>query len=109
MAIDHVSQVYIKPDHIIFDLVPPAFSAFIERCYQQLGCPSVGRISVWAIYCDLVGLIRQCEGISLVLMAMEEHNVPDDELPLMPGLQDLHEMDGYMGGVAYGLGLRKSP
>lgn len=108
MAIDHVSQLYIKPDHVVFDLVPPAFGAFIERCYQQLGCPSVSRISAWAIYCGLVDLIRQCEGISMVLDAIEGYNIPDDELPLIPGLH-LHEIDGYMGGVAYGLGLRKSP
>lgn len=109
MAIDHVSQLYIKPDHVVFNLVPLAFGAFIERCYQELGCPSVGCISAWAIYGDLMHLIRQCEGIPMVLNAIEGHNIPDDELPLMPGLQDLHEIDGYMGGVAYGLGLRKSP
>jgi len=40
---------------------------------------------------------------------IEEHNVPDDELLLMPGLCNLHEADGYMGSVAYGLGLHKCP
>ena len=42
-------------------------------------------------------------------MTIEEHNVQDDELPLVPGLHDLHEVDGYIGSVAYGLGLRKFP
>lgn len=109
-AIDHVRQLYIKHDHIVFDLVPPAFSTFIEQCYNQLGRPSVNRKSAWIVYGALLDLVRQCDGIPDVLIATEEHNVSeDDELPLMLGLRDLHEADGYMGGVAYGLGLRKFP
>jgi len=108
-AIDHVHQLYIKRDHIVFDLVPPAFSTYLEQCYHQLGRPSVGRQSAWTIYRALLDLVRQCNGIPRVLMAMEEYNIPDDELLLVPGLRDLHEVDGYMGGVAYGLGLRKFP
>ena len=109
MAIDHVCQLYIKHDHIVFNLVPPALTAFLEQCYHQLGHPSIGRKSAWMVYRALLGLVRQCDGIPRVLITMEEHNVPDDELPLVPGLRDLHEADGYMGGVAYGLGLRKCP
>lgn len=106
-AIDHVRQLYIKSDHIVFDLIPPSLNTFIERCYHQLGCPTVGRSSAWPIYCDILGLVRQCEGIPAILMGMSDHNVADDELHLLPGLQDLHETDGYMGGIAYGMGLRK--
>lgn len=31
------------------------------------------------------------------------------ELELIPGLQDLYEVDGYMGGLVNGLGLHKCP
>ena len=109
MTINHVRQLYIKHDHIVFDLVPPALTTFLEQCYHQLGRPSVGRKSAWMVYRALLDLVRQCDGIPRVLMTIEEHNVQDDELPLVPGLRDLHEADGYMGGVAYGLGLRKFP
>ena len=109
MTINHVRQLYIKRDHIVFDLVPPALTTFLEQCYHQLGRPSVGRKSAWMVYRALLDLVRQCDGIPRVLMTIEEHNVQDDELPLVPGLRDLHEADGYMGGVAYGLGLRKFP
>ena len=109
MTIKHVCQLYIKRDHIVFNLVPPALTTFLEQCYHQLGCPSVGHKSAWMVYCALLDLVRQCDGIPRVLMTIEEHNVQDDELLLVPGLRDLHEADGYMGGVAYGMGLRKFP
>ena len=63
---------------------------------------------VWIIYCNLLDLVRQCEGIPAILtgIEMEEHKTVD-ELQLLPGLQDLHETEGYMGGLANSLGLRK--
>ena len=63
---------------------------------------------VWIIYCNLLDLVRQCEGIPAILIGieMEEHKTLD-ELQLLPGLQDLHETEGYMGGLANGLGLHK--
>ena len=107
-AIDHIRQLYIDPKHIIFDLIPPTLNAFLDRCYHQLGCPPVGRSTVWIIYCNLLNLVRQCEGIPAVLTAIEtEEHETVDELQLLPGLQDLHETEGYMGGLANGLGLRK--
>ena len=107
-TIDHVRQLYINAKHIVFDLVPPSFNTYIEMCYQQLGCPPVGRSSAWCVYCDLLALMRQCEGIAALLTAIDDQNVVnDEELQLLPGLRDLHETDGYMGGLANGLGLGK--
>ena len=108
-AIDHVRQLYIDPKHAVFDLVPPNLSTFIDRCYHQLGCPSVGRRTAWIVYCNLLNLVRLCEAIPAVLEAInpvEEHETVG-ELQLLPGLQDLHETEEYMGGIANGLGLRK--
>ena len=106
-AIDEVRQLYINPNHVIFNLVPPTFNAFLERCYDQLHHPTIGRSTVWTVYCDLLSLVCQCEGIPAVVTAIEGHDIADEELHLLPGLWDLHEMEGYMGGVANGLGLCK--
>ncbi|KIM55944.1 hypothetical protein SCLCIDRAFT_29984 [Scleroderma citrinum Foug A] len=77
-AIDHIRQVYIDPKHVIFDLIPPTLSTFLYRCYHQLGCPS-------------------CKGIPAILTGIEtEEHETVDELQLLPGLQDLHETEGYM-------------
>ncbi|KIM50423.1 hypothetical protein SCLCIDRAFT_85256, partial [Scleroderma citrinum Foug A] len=105
-AIDHVRQLYIDPKHVVFNLVLPTLNIFLDRCYHQLGSPSVGRSTVWVIYCNLLNLVQQCECVPAVLMAIgtEQHDT-EDELILLPGLQDLHETEGYMGGVANGLGL----
>ena len=108
-AIYHIRQLYINPKHVVFDLIPLTLNKFLVRCYHQLGCPSVRRSTVWIIYCNLLNLVRQCEGIPAVLTAIVETEGHEavDELQLLPGLQDLHETEGYMGGVANGLGLRK--
>jgi len=86
----------------------PSFNTYIEMCYRQLGCPPVGCSSAWGVYCDLLALMWQCEGIAALLTAIDDQNiVNDEELQLLPGLQDLHETDGYMGSLANGLGLGK--
>jgi len=107
-AIDHIRQLYIDPKHVVFDLIPHTLSTFLDLCYHQLGCPSVGHSTVWIVYCNLLNLVRQCEGIPAVLTAIETEECKTvDELQLLLGLQDLYETEGYMGGVANGLGLHK--
>ncbi|KIO02888.1 hypothetical protein M404DRAFT_47696, partial [Pisolithus tinctorius Marx 270] len=59
VAIKHVWKLYITPTHLVFDLVPPAFSIHIESFYVDMGCPSVTCQNVWAIYCEMCGLIQQ--------------------------------------------------
>ncbi|KAI6005574.1 hypothetical protein EDD15DRAFT_2384304 [Pisolithus albus] len=85
-AIDYIEQLYITQNHVVFDLVPASLNNLINSCYDQLGCPPVGRSSVWTVY--------------------YENMAPDTEVDLLPGLHDLHETDGYLGGVANGLGLQ---
>ncbi|KAI6038016.1 hypothetical protein EDC04DRAFT_2868507 [Pisolithus marmoratus] len=58
-TIKHIQKLYIKPTHTVFDLVPPAFSAFMEECYVHMGCPSVTCQNVWAIYHGLCSMIWQ--------------------------------------------------
>ena len=45
-AINHVHELYINPTHPVFDLLPPTLSAFIDQCYNQMGHPSVERMSI---------------------------------------------------------------
>ncbi|KIO08751.1 hypothetical protein M404DRAFT_100505, partial [Pisolithus tinctorius Marx 270] len=59
VAIEHVWKLYITPTHLVFDLVPPAFSIHIESFYVDMGCPLVTCQNVWAIYRELCGLIWQ--------------------------------------------------
>ena len=107
-TIHQVRQLYINAEYTVFDLVPPSFNTYIEMCYHQLGCLPVGRSSAWAVYCDLLALMWQCEGVATVLTTIDGHDVVNnEELQLLPGLHDLHETDGYMGGLANGLGFRK--
>lgn len=107
-AIEQVRQLYIDMNHMVFDLVPPSLNSFIEECYLQLGHPPVGWVSAWTVYCSLLDLMQCCEGVPTVLTAAEDYTtVDEEELDLLPGLHDLHETEGYMGGVVNGLGLRK--
>ncbi|KAI6097993.1 hypothetical protein EV401DRAFT_2247148 [Pisolithus croceorrhizus] len=111
-AIEHVRKLYIKPTHTVFDLVPPAFGAFIEEFYVHMGHPSVTRQNVWTIYCGLCNMIRQHADALTVLkspsLAPTSDNYDNDEFPLYEGRDLLfNETEGnyYMGGLRGGLGL----
>ncbi|KAG1786733.1 uncharacterized protein HD556DRAFT_1449391 [Suillus plorans] len=88
-GIDHVHQVYVKPDHPVFDLVPQALNQFIQHCYDDLGQPPLTRQS---------------------LPPMVDDNTNEDPLPLLKNQRDLlcaNDAD-YMGGVHGGLSLDTS-
>jgi len=113
-AIEHVRKLYIDPTHAVFNLVPPAFNAFLEECYTSLQRPPVGRATAWTVYLDMLDLIRHREEAQALLQVVSEIGISvheDEALPLLDGLQDLpfDATDGnyYMGGVGGGLGLRK--
>ncbi|KAF8424001.1 hypothetical protein L210DRAFT_3422234 [Boletus edulis BED1] len=106
-ALDHVHHLYINDNHPVFDLVPPNLSCFIASCYDELGRPVVERGSIWSIYCALLDLVRLRNGLHPILVAIGDQPENDEELSLIPGLEDLHEVEGYLGGVGNGLGLRE--
>jgi len=109
-AIDNVRQLYINHNHPVFDLVPASLGNFIEFCYDNLGRPPIHRSSMWTIYSQLLGLLQQSQGMPAVLVGLDNGVAPagdNEDLPLIEGLQNLHEKEGYFGGVANGLGLRK--
>ncbi|KAL4064830.1 hypothetical protein V8B97DRAFT_2025932 [Scleroderma yunnanense] len=115
---DNTLHLYVLP-HGILELIytcPQDYGALDFKvmvspiAIHQLGCPSVGHLSAWTVYCDFLALVWQCKSIAAVLTAMDDCDVADDEkLQLLPGLQDLHEIDGYMGSLANGLGLSMYP
>ncbi|KAG1875957.1 hypothetical protein C8R48DRAFT_591755 [Suillus tomentosus] len=110
-AIDHVRNIYVKPDHPVFDLVPQPLNDFIGRCYDDLGRPPVTRQSVWTIYLDLFHSIRHFEQLPAAIRSLTDATDLDEgTLPLLNNQRDLffHEdTDGtyYMGGVHGGQGL----
>jgi hypothetical protein len=106
--IHHIHQVYINPDHQVFNLISLQLAIFIEQCYNNLGCPAVEQTTIWGIYLNLLKLLQQCADLLPVLVAMDPDTEQDNDMPLLAGLQDLPESDYYMGGVGNGTGLRKS-
>ncbi|KIM52096.1 hypothetical protein SCLCIDRAFT_39647, partial [Scleroderma citrinum Foug A] len=57
-AMTHVRQLYIDPDHVVFDLVPGPLNAHLKECYNELGRPAVTRQTVWAVYLDLLHVVQ---------------------------------------------------
>ncbi|KAI6021641.1 hypothetical protein BKA83DRAFT_4055186 [Pisolithus microcarpus] len=107
-AIEQVQQLYIVPNHAVFDLVPPSLNVYMEACYLQLGHPSVTHASTWTIYRAILDMMWQCENVPAILSTTEDHvSVDVKEFDLLLGLRNLHETEGYMGGVANGLGLHE--
>ncbi|KAG1844804.1 hypothetical protein DFJ58DRAFT_731076 [Suillus subalutaceus] len=103
-ALYHVCNLYIDRSHVVFDLVPQSFEKLIQRCYEELGRPSVTRQSAWDVYLHLLDMLQVDEEIPSTIEDVEE------DLPLLENHQDLpyHEEDNgayYMGGVGGGLGL----
>ena len=107
-AIDDIRQIYINSDHVIFDLVPPALGAVIDECYTRIGSPPVTWDSVWMVYSTLLHTLQLHNHVQTVLSNVNEPLEEDNEIQLLPGLQELEENnEGYMGGVANGLGFRE--
>ncbi|KIK76034.1 hypothetical protein PAXRUDRAFT_171052, partial [Paxillus rubicundulus Ve08.2h10] len=102
----HVCQFYIKPDHIVFNLLPAPLLAPIKECYTPLSSPVVCRRLIQTIYLQLLKLLQQCTEIAPILMVIDA-NAVEEVLPLMGGLADLMENDYYMGGVGNGQGLHR--
>ena len=57
-ATTHVHQLYIDPDHVVFDLVPGPLNTHLKECYNELGHPAVTHQTVWAVYLDLLHIVQ---------------------------------------------------
>ncbi|KAG0691847.1 hypothetical protein DFH29DRAFT_1074198 [Suillus ampliporus] len=102
-ALDHVRNLYIKPSHVVFDLVPLPFGDCVQRCYDELGCPLVMRRTVWEVYLRLLGMLQVHDGIPDHIDQLDDiEDLEDhDELPYREETNGTY----YMGGVGGGLGL----
>ncbi|KAF9231983.1 hypothetical protein BU15DRAFT_90769 [Melanogaster broomeanus] len=112
-ALDHVRSLYIKPSHVVFDLVPEPLGECINRCYLNLGSPVVTRQSVWDVYLRLLDAL-QTPSVDLPPITLLQEDEEEDIVPLLDNQEDLpfrEESSGeyYMGGVGRGLGLRDEP
>ncbi|KIK83844.1 hypothetical protein PAXRUDRAFT_14577 [Paxillus rubicundulus Ve08.2h10] len=106
-SIEHICKLYIKPNHPIFDLLPTCLSNSIKSCYNHLGCPSVECSSIWTVYLALLDIMQQSGEVATFLKTVGDCDIgQNEELPLLPGLHNLHEPDNYMSGVTNGLGLQ---
>ena len=79
-SVKHVRDTYINASHPVFDLVSPAFGAFLDKCYTMLQRPPVGRGNAWMVYCDMLAIIwQQEEALTLQesMICAESH---DDEV-----------------------------
>jgi hypothetical protein len=110
-----VRNLYIKPDHPVFDLVPPALGQYIQHHYEQLGSPVVNRQSAWDVYLELLNALQHdnSEELQAQTLLVDESDEDEEVLPLLENYDDLpfcEENDGfyYMGGVGGGLGLGKT-
>jgi hypothetical protein len=110
-----VRNLYIKPDHPVFDLVPPALGQYIQHRYEQLGSPVVNRQSAWDIYLELLHVLQRddLEELPAQMLLVDDSDEDEEILPLLEDYDDLpfcEENDGfyYMGGVGGGLGLGKT-
>ncbi|KAG1764120.1 hypothetical protein EDD22DRAFT_979130 [Suillus occidentalis] len=112
-AIDHVRNLYIDPNHAVFELVPRDFGDFLQQCYDELGRPIVDRRSAWDVYLNLYHIVSRLYEQLPPPVVPSDDDLDDDFLPLLENHEDLpfHDRnDGafYMGGVGGGLGLDES-
>ena len=57
--LDEMETLYAPPDHVVFELVPPAFHEHISQLYLSIGQPEVNVDTVWDIYLSLLGKLRE--------------------------------------------------
>ncbi|KAG1847850.1 hypothetical protein DFJ58DRAFT_730028 [Suillus subalutaceus] len=114
-AIDHVRNIYVKPDHPVFDLVPKPLNDLIQDCYDDLGRPPVTRQSAWTIYLALYHSIQHAAQTPAVVDSLTDviTNSDEEPLPLLDNQKDLFfhgDTDSayYMGGIHGGHGLNAS-
>ncbi|KXN81577.1 hypothetical protein AN958_04425 [Leucoagaricus sp. SymC.cos] len=49
-VIAEARQLYVNPEHKVFQLVPPDFMHYATRIYSTLGSPAIIRKNIWDIY-----------------------------------------------------------
>ncbi|KAI6154974.1 hypothetical protein BKA82DRAFT_4326410 [Pisolithus tinctorius] len=65
-SLTHVHQLYIDPNHLVFDLVPGPLNMHLEECYNRLGRPPVTHLTVWDVYLDLLHTVQDHTALHIV-------------------------------------------
>lgn len=62
-------------------------------------------MSIWTVYLQLHELLQHQQEVPRILETLDAHtDMSDVNVHLIEGLRNLHEQDGYLGGVANGMG-----
>ncbi|KAJ6632296.1 hypothetical protein B0H10DRAFT_1937948 [Mycena sp. CBHHK59/15] len=121
-SVAYVRNLYIPPDHEVFELVPKDFGNLAAEFYFTMGQPPITQTNVWDIYMVILTQFQHLDNIHRMPAELDEHwgyaltiacNDHKDDIALIPNLAPLHNgldvvaPDGsvYLGGVNNGLGL----
>jgi len=87
----------------VFQLVPPAFEEHANVLYAKLGKPAVSSESFWLVYKKLLSVFQDLAASSSLDEAAlaDDDGILDEEVPLLPGLRDLHYGDDALGELGY--------
>ncbi|KAG2353943.1 hypothetical protein BDR07DRAFT_1173064, partial [Suillus spraguei] len=96
---DEVEAIYAPPEHPVCDLVPPSFDQHAQYLYASLGKPQVSSDSFWNVYQMLLAQFQAIEGDDdlTILLSQGVVEPEDEDVPLLPSLQDLPQNAGLVG------------
>ena len=99
---DKLRQEWVQPNDAVFHLTPPIFHAQVNAHYASLGRPAISPGNFWDIYIKLLDCFRASPSDStLIRRDFELANLgADDEMELIPGLQELRNLDDVVGDMA---------
>ena len=97
-----MEQKWVPHDLPVFQLVPPLFEKHVNMLYTSLGKPAVCFQTFWNVYSQLLTAFRALPQTVPLAEALENTDQDvEEEVPLIPGLQDLRYGDGAVGELGY--------
>jgi hypothetical protein len=57
-AVDYIESLYATPDDPVFDLVPPIFTHYAQKMYQDMGAPTLMSENIWDVYHKLLEQLK---------------------------------------------------
>ena len=98
---DQFQNEWAPPDDAIIQLMPPAFDAQANVYYNSLECPAISKGTLWDIYTALLDHFHSGPDNPLLEIEFNLANCgADDEMELIPGLQELCNLDEIVGDMA---------
>lgn len=110
--IAEAERQFTKPGTVVHELVAPPFHIKALELYNNIGCPTVTRETVWDVYHNLLGEFLAWDAMEIpdgggLHPGLNHEPFPSKHIPLLQGLQRLpygpnHLLDKagsiYMGG-----------